>query len=233
MERRTPVRTAVVWETVQQALAGHLAARVVDVGGGTGGLAVRLAELGHHVTVIDPSPDALAALGRRARESEVDDRIRAEQGDLDDLLTLVGPAGCDVVLCHGVLGIVPDREAGMATLAQALAPGGLLSLLVSQRHAAVIARAMAGHFGQAAAVLNGQDEGAEHRFTMDELSALVGPHLSDYTFHGVRVFTDLVPGSLLDVESGASAALLDLERTVSTWPEYLTLATQIHVLGTR
>ena len=38
---------------------------------------------------------------------------------------------------------------GTNTLAGVLRPGGALSLLVAQRHAAVIARAMAGHFGQA------------------------------------------------------------------------------------
>ena len=46
--------------------------------------------------------------------------------------------------------------------------------------------------------------------------------------HGVRVFADLVPGSLLDLEPGATAALLELERAVATRPEYLPLATQLH-----
>ena len=53
----------------------------LDVGGGTGGFAVPLAELGHRVTVVDPSPDALAALQRRAAEAGVADRVRAVQGD--------------------------------------------------------------------------------------------------------------------------------------------------------
>ena len=33
--------------------------------------------------------------------------------------------------------------------------------------------------------------------------------------HGVRVFTDLVPGSLLDLEPGATAALVELEQAVA------------------
>ena len=40
---------------------------VVDLGGGTGGFAVRLAESGHRVRVVDPSPDALAALATSYR----------------------------------------------------------------------------------------------------------------------------------------------------------------------
>ncbi len=50
--------------------------------------------------------------------------------------------------------------------------------------------------------------------------------------HGVRVFADLVPGSLLDLEPGASSALVALEHAVSERPEYLPLATQLHVLAT-
>ena len=60
-----------VWEALQAAL-DQSSSRIVDVGGGTGGFAVRLAQLGHRVTVVDPSPDALAALDRRAREVGVE-----------------------------------------------------------------------------------------------------------------------------------------------------------------
>ena len=49
--------------------------------------------------------------------------------------------------------------------------------------------------------------------------------------HGVRVFADLVPGSLLDLEPGATAALVELERAVAARPEYLPLATQLHLLA--
>jgi S-adenosylmethionine-dependent methyltransferase len=51
--------------------------------------------------------------------------------------------------------------------------------------------------------------------------------------HAVRVFTDLVPGSLLDLEPGASAALVELEQAVAARPEYLPLATQLHLLAHR
>ena len=42
--------------------SSHRPLEVLDLGGGTGGVAVPLGEAGHHVTVVDPSPDALAAL---------------------------------------------------------------------------------------------------------------------------------------------------------------------------
>ena len=54
-------RTAVVWEalTAELARAAEESAaplEIVDAGGGTGGAAVPLAELGHRVTVVDSSP---------------------------------------------------------------------------------------------------------------------------------------------------------------------------------
>jgi SAM-dependent methyltransferase len=237
-ERRRSTRTAVVWEALERALERPAAysgqsARVVDVGGGTGGFAVRLAELGHHVTVVDPSPDALAALARRAREVGVE--VAGVQGDLSDLPTLVED-GPDVVLCHGVLEVVDDPADALDTIHEVLRPGGTLSLVVAQRHAAVIARAMAGHFPQALALLADAPDAsagrAGHRFTSDEAGALlVGAGFELDSVHGVRVFADMVPGTLLDLEPGAAAALVDLERAVSQRPEYLPLATQLHLLA--
>ena len=230
-ERRGATRTAVLWEALQPALAGEPVLDVLDVGGGTGGLAVRIAEQGHRVTVVDPSPDALAALGRRARELGVE--VAGVQGDLSSLGEVVGAGSVDVVLCHGVLEVVADPAAALVVLREVLRPGGRLSLLVAQRHAAVLARAMAGHFGQAAAVLRGEDTARSgHRFTAEEVHGLLADAgLAAQATHAVRVFADLVPGSLLDLEPGATAALLELERAVAERPEYLPLATQVHVLA--
>jgi S-adenosylmethionine-dependent methyltransferase len=236
-EPRRSARTAVVWEALERAL-DQQPSRIVDVGGGTGGFAVRLAELGHRVTVVDPSPDALAALGRRAREVGVD--VTGLQGDLSDLSSLVD-GGADAVLCHGVLEVVDDPAAALATIREVLRPGGTLSLLVAQRHAAVIARAMAGHFPQALALLSETPDPPPsartgHRFTADEAASLLtGAGFEVVSTHGVRVFADYVtsrvPGSLLALVPGAAAALVELERAVSERPEYLPLATQLHLLA--
>jgi SAM-dependent methyltransferase len=235
---RGSTRSAVVWSGLESRLGrgqgGPL--DVLDIGGGTGGLAVRVGLLGHRVTVVDPSPDALAALDRRAREHDV--AVTGRQGDLSTLLDVVGSDSADVVLCHGVLEVVDDPAAALATLARVVRAGGVLSLLVAQRHAAVIARALAGHFQQALAMLDPAQTvpagRSGRRFTHDELTALAtraGFEVDEV--QAIRVFTDLVPGSLLDLESGASVALVELEQAVATRPEYLPLATQLHLLGRR
>ena len=242
-ERRQSVRTGVVWAAVRELLDAPGAfheqqARIVDIGGGTGGFAVPLAELGHHVRVIDPSPDALAALDRRARESGVADRVTGQQGDLGDLAGLVDAGSVDLVLCHGVLEVVDDPTAALAAIAGVLRPGGHLSLLVAQRHAAVVARAMAGHFQAARDLLDAGSSTASlrprrapvHRARSSSRCSPT-PVWRPSPVHAVRVFADLVPGSLLDLEPGATAALVALEQAVATRPEYLPLATQLHVLA--
>jgi SAM-dependent methyltransferase len=247
LQRRSAARTAVVWDALREVLDAVPAApgSVVDIGGGTGGFAVRVAELGHRVVVVDPNPDALAILARRAEESGVAERVTGRQGDLATLADVLGdlvPAGtADVVLCHGVLEIVDDPASALVALAGLLRPGGTLSLLVNQRHAAVVTRAMAGHFAQARALLDDAGlssttppAGGQRRFTAEEVrAALDGAGLDTVAMHAVRVFVDLVPSSLVDLEPGAVAALVSLEQAVADRPEYLTLATQVHALATR
>lgn len=237
-ERRASARTVVVWDALRPVLSHEPSSGrpldVLDIGGGTGGSAVRIAELGHRVSVVDTSPDALAALARRALEAGV--QVDARQGDLADLLDVVDAASVDVVLCHGVLEVVEDPAAALAAIRAALRPGGTLSLLVAQRTAAVLARAMAGHFSQAKALLDDTTPVGRsgRRFTQDEAgTALTDAGFTVTAVHGVRVFTDFVPGSLLDLETGAAGALVELEQAVAARPDYLPFASQLHFTATR
>lgn len=229
--RRAGARTVAVWDALDPVLAsGSL--DVLDIGGGTGTSAVRLAGIGHRVTVVDPSPDALAALDRRAREAGV--TVDARQGDLAALTDVADRAGADVVLCHGVLEVVPDPAAALARIRDVLRPGGTLSLLVSQRTAAVLSRALAGHFTQAAELLDDTSPQGRsgRRFSLEEVTGLLDSAGFDVDdVRGVRVFVDHVPGALLDAEPGASGALVDLEQVASTRAEYLPFASQVHLLA--
>ncbi|MGH3979850.1 MAG: methyltransferase domain-containing protein [Pseudonocardiaceae bacterium] len=235
------MRTAVVWDALQPSLAGgHGPLAVLDLGGGTGGFAVRVATSGHRVTVVDPSPDALASLARRAAEAGVSDQVRGIQGDAAGLLDVVEEGCADLVLCHGVLEIVDDPEQALQVVARVLRPDGRLSLLVAQRHAAVLARALAGHLHEAERLLGdpagdgGATDPAPRRFTEAGVVALLAATGYDVeTVHGVRVFTDLVPSALVEGEPGAVDALLRLESTVADRREFRAVATQLHLLANR
>ena len=108
-----------------------------------------LAGLGHNVTVIDPSPDSLAAAERRAAEMNV--ALSVVQGDVADLAMVVSEASADLVLCHSVLEYVDSPPDAMASIAQVLRPAGAVSVLAASSVAAVIHRALAGRFDDAPA----------------------------------------------------------------------------------
>ncbi|MCW2545295.1 MAG: putative metallothionein SmtA, partial [Frankiales bacterium] len=233
------VRTAVVWELLSTVLREMQSGRplvVVDAGGGTGGFAVPLAEAGHQVTVVDPSPDSLAALQRRAAEKGL--QVEALQGEVGDLPSLVAAGSADLVLCHSVLELVDDPAAALASLASTIRDGGRLSLVVANRDAVVLARALAGRPEEAAHALTdpagrwGDQDGIARRWTPSAVSELVGAAgLVVEQVHGVRTVSDLVPSAVLDLEPGAAAALLALERALSDTSPFRELATQLHLLA--
>ena len=216
--------------------------RVLDLGGGTGGLAVPLAELGHDVLVVDPSPDALAALRRRTGDSDVAARVRAVQGDADSLAEVTEPASVDLVCCHGVLEVVDDPDATLAAVHTALAPGGALSLLVAGRLAVVLAKVVAGDIPAATAVLTSTDgrwgaaDPLPRRFDTDTVLALLRRRsFTADRVHGVRLFSDLVPATVVD-NAADRAALLALEEAASSHPNYALLGqlgAGLHVLASR
>jgi ubiquinone/menaquinone biosynthesis C-methylase UbiE len=219
------------------AVVGTSELSVLDAGGGTGHLAVPLAQAGHRVTVVDPTLDSLAALERRAAEVGVSERVTAVQGDAVDLPDLLEPGSIDLALCHNVLEMVDDPVQSLAGIAVVLRTGGLLSLLAANRHAVVLSRVLSGHLADARRALadpNGRWGDADpipRRFTMDHLQQLVAQcGLVAEAVHGVRVFADLVPGALLS-DARDTADLAALEAASANHPAFRELAVHLHVRG--
>jgi S-adenosylmethionine-dependent methyltransferase len=258
--RYDDARTAIVRDIVQTVIsslaaqAGRARLDILDAGGGTGGFAVPLASLGHNVTVIDPSPDSLAAAERRAAEMSVP--LSVVQGDVADLAMVAGEASADLVLCHSVLEYVDSPADAMASIAQVLRPAGAVSVLAASSVAAVIHRALAGRFDDARRLLAGIGSGSgqpdvpaaagvagtslgpgaarPRRFTLAAVVGLIeGAGLRAGSAHGVRVFADLVPGMFADADPGAADALLALEQAASAHPAFHDIATQFHIVGYR
>jgi S-adenosylmethionine-dependent methyltransferase len=261
--KRDGSRSWLVWDVLADVIAarvaqsGRTALDVVDVGAGTGGLAVSIASRGHRVTVVDPSPDALAAARWRAAETGV--TLTEVQGEAGDLPSLVGepPAdgtsadgtGADLVICHNVLEYVDSPDAALAAIARVLRPGGTVSVLAANTVAAVLQRALAGKYAEARAMLpvspssgtgssgTGQatsagTPSAPRRFTLPELTTLIeGAGLRVGDVHGIRIFSGLLPGAGADL--AAAEALRELEEAAATCPPLRDIATRLHVLADR
>jgi 2-polyprenyl-3-methyl-5-hydroxy-6-metoxy-1,4-benzoquinol methylase len=228
---RLEARTAVVWQVLRRELDRPLT--VLDVGGGTGGFAVPLAQAGHTVTVVDASPDALAALTRRAADAGV--ALTAVQGDADGLGDLVAPGTVDLVLCHSVLEVVDDPGKAVDALAATLRPGGAASVLVANRAAAVLAKAIGGHIAAASVLVASPDgrgdlrDRLRRRFDAGGATALLSSAgLEVEAIHGVRIVADLVPGAVAESEHEALQAF---ELAVASVPPYRDIATQLHLLA--
>jgi SAM-dependent methyltransferase len=236
-----PARAAAVWAALDPLVAAGSPLRVLDVGGGSGNSAVHLARMGHDVTVVDPSADALATLNRRADNAGVGARVHGVQGDGDQLHEVV-PAGedggsYDLALCHSVLEVVDDPATTMRELARALRPGGTASVATVNRAGAVLARAVSGHPVEALALLEDRDPAprrasrpARRRFTPADLLALVEvAGLQPDSWRGVSVVADL-----LDVTSGADPeAVRRLELALAGSSPYRDVAAGLHLLATR
>src|SRR5271165_2872387 len=67
------------------ASAGVNSLRALDLGCGTGATAVRLAQLGVHVTLLDSSPAMLNMAKRTAQEAGVTDKVVLQNGDATQL----------------------------------------------------------------------------------------------------------------------------------------------------
>ena len=233
LRRRRTVSQTCLSEILAAALAAwsvdHPGREVVDLGGGTGGMAIGLGESGYRVRVVDPSPDALAALGRRTAEVHLDDSVSGVQGDATDLVEVVGAASTDLVVCHKVLEVVDDPGQALTAVRTVLRPGGALSLVVAQRHAAVLTQALGGHIAQAR-----RTWATPGMFDRDQILALVDrAGFAIVAVHGVGAIADHVAESVLDSEAGAHAELLDLEAAVATDAAFQALAPLLHVFAVR
>lgn len=115
--------------------------RVLDIGCGTGGPAIRLAETtGASVVGITNSPVQAAAAAERARESGLDVEFRCE-----DATSLRHPDGeFDGVLMIESIFHLPDRQEALRQVARVLKPGGRVAITdILDRSAAPMDRAVA------------------------------------------------------------------------------------------
>ncbi|MFE9748762.1 class I SAM-dependent methyltransferase [Saccharothrix saharensis] len=217
-------------------LARHLPpapATVLDLAGGDGADALRLARQGHDVTVVDRSAEMLAEAEHAFAQAELP--VRLVRADLADLPGSVrGPH--DVVLAHNVIQYLPDPAATLRAAVDLIAPGGLLSVIALNRHAEPLRHATQ-HLDPAAALAAlDTDQANTQTFdttltlhTADQVTAWL-PDCALVGHYGIRAVTDYVADNDRKHDPAFFADLERLELALADRMPYPLLARFFHLV---
>jgi len=109
--------------------------RVLDIGCGTGEVALRLAASGHAVTLLDPVEEMLHLARENAQALTPAPAFppRLIAGTLEEAAALLPHETFDLVLCHTLLEYLPAPFSALPPLSALLSPGGCLSLVALNR----------------------------------------------------------------------------------------------------
>jgi ubiquinone/menaquinone biosynthesis C-methylase UbiE len=212
----------------------------LDVGCGTGAIAVRLARLGLHVTLLDASLPMLDFAKRAAREAGLMERIALKHGDVTRLATLGDAESFDVILCHNILEYVDDPCAVLRSAARALRdPSSIISVLVRNQAGEVLKAAI--QDGDMAATEHNLTTECGHEslyggkvrlFAAESLQAmLVAASLEVTAQRGVRVLSDYLPPRVS--RNHEYERIFELERKLGRRPEFAAVARYTHCLAHR
>lgn len=185
--------------------------RALDLGCGTGAIAVRLARLGLHVTLLDSSVPMLDKAKRAAQEAGVTERIAVQHGDVSQVEKLFGVGDFDLVLCHNVLEFVDDPWTVLRSAARALRESsGIISVLARNQQGEVLK----------AALVNGDLAATEHNLSAEWANeSLYGSKVRLFTAEGLR--TMVTAASLAVIAERGVRAISDyLPPRISRENEY-------------
>jgi S-adenosylmethionine-dependent methyltransferase len=226
-------------ELVTRQLREHMPrppATVVDVGGGGGEQALRLAQVGYSVVVVDPSA-AMLEEGRRrllSQRAEIARRVSFVEASAASANDALSGARFDVVLCHGVLMYLEDWATAVGDVVRLTKPGGIISILNKNGDAVAMRAGLEGRYAEAVrAIMRQEDLGRLGVVTRAEpLQALAdelwGCDGQIVAWYGVRVFSD----HLADAPPAADFnELLEAEWLAGQTDPYRQVGRLLHVIA--
>ncbi|MEE1738662.1 methyltransferase domain-containing protein [Streptomyces sp. BE147] len=209
--------------------AGGEPLRILDLAGGDGGDAMRLAARGHHVTIVDHAPSMLAAATGRAVAGGVTELIDCVEADATDLPRDLADGEFDVVLCHNLLPYMDDVPGTLAAVLAPLKPGGLVSVMAINRHSAPLTIAVREMDPVAAFAALDTDQARTRMFdsaltlhTAEEIiPTLRTLGCRDIAHYGIRSFCDYISDDARKYEPDFYADLERLELATTARPPYM------------
>ncbi len=203
----------------------------LDIGCGTGVLAVRLAQLGLQVTALDASEPMLELARCTARQAGVAAGITLKLGDAAGVANSFEAGTFDLIVCHNVLEFVDDPATTLRSAARALREAsGVISVLVRNQPGEVF-KAVLINGDLAAARRNLTSEwgdeslygGKVRLFTRESLRSMLNAASFEVTAErGVRVVSDYLPPKISRTDD--YERIFDLERELGKRPEFAAVA---------
>lgn len=125
-------------------LKNELPLSILDIGGGQGQIAIELAKMGHHVTLIDISDEMVEIAKQNVADAGLTQRFSFVHCALQDLS--VDSHAFDIVLCHAVFEWLDKPLDTFNLFKKWLKPNGVLSLMFFNLEAKRFANTIYGNF---------------------------------------------------------------------------------------
>lgn len=240
-------RVDIIWQQLSSFMANSWGPeppplQVLDVGCGTGELALRLAARGHAVTLLDPVKEMLERAREKAQALEPAPSVppRFIAGSVEEAPDLTKGKIFDLLLCHTVVEYLPNPESALVFFRSLLNSGGFLSLVALNHWQEPLRHAIRDHkFDEAKRALAGEAL-ADSVFGLprkgmvaDDLHRDLEATGIDVIAHkGILVFSDYLPPALLEDPSYLTT-LLHLELEAGALSPFKDVARYLHLWGRR
>lgn len=186
--------------------------QVLDAGGGLGQMSQWLLDLGHHVDYFDVSSEMLGRTREALSAAEATGQWCGVQASI---LDYVPPHEMDLVVVHAVLEWLEQPQLALERAVTWLKPGGVLGLMVYNRHMLVMRNLMRGTLKKVKAnQLGGDGQGLTPINPLDPMAVrgwLEDAGLVVSLQAGVRTFSDLTEPVVLSWYEEADIIEMELQ----------------------
>ncbi len=212
----------------------HPPLSILDAGGGAGPFSLKLAKLGHRVTLCDISEKMLEKAGEEVKKKNLSSRVTLIHGAIQELPRR-NSGGYDLVLCHAVLEWVEHPRDLISHLTRLLDNSGMLSMTFYNLNGMIFKNMLRSNYKK---ILKQEYKGWPGSLTPSHprqpekvITWLEEQNLKIVCHSGIRVFHDYILDT--DDRKKNPETVLDLELKFSRKLPYRDLGRYQHILACR